>query len=140
MSDLSLMLDESVEGTPSYRDLVIQDGDLVLTSDVSTNAASTDPTMQQIAQNLLWCLGEWFLDTSGGTGWLQTVVRKGAQQQDIDALIQDRILATPGVAILTAYKTQAFRAQRVYRISFSVITVAGARLSSTLPVNLGLGA
>ncbi len=140
MSDLSIALDVASLGTPGYRDLVIDQGDLVLTSDVSASPAATNPTMSLICQNLLWFLGEWFLDTSGGTGWLQIVARKGASAQDIDALIQDRILATPGVAVLTAYQGQAYRAQRLYRISFSVTTTAGEAISNTLPVQLGLGA
>ncbi|RYF52446.1 MAG: hypothetical protein EOO38_00105 [Cytophagaceae bacterium] len=139
MSDLSLDLTSDALGTLAYRDLVISGGDLVLTQDASASAAATDPTLQLVCQRLLWFLGEYFLDTSDGTPWLQSVLVKGASQQTIDALIQDRILGTPGVAILTAYKSTAFRAQRLYKIEFSIITTSGAALGYTLPVNVGTG-
>lgn len=134
MSDLSQTLTEQAIGTSAYRDLVISNGDLVLTSDASSSALATDPVGQNIIQRLLQFVGEYFLNTQEGVPYHQSIFVKGAKQSDVDAILQERILGTPGVSVLTAFESQNLSAQRIYRVSFSVTTTSGALLRYNLPL------
>lgn len=135
--DISQALGSELVGSSEYRDLVIADGDLVLTSDGSTRAVATEPVLQNIIATLLIFLGEYFLDTSVGTPFLQRIFSRRAEQADIDAILQDRILSVPGVRILNRYQSTFARAQRTFSVSFQVTTVSGTQLSYNLPLSVG---
>lgn len=59
-----------------------------------------------VAQNVMTRLalwqGQWFLDTSEGTPWLQQILGK---HNAVDAVIKTRILETPGVIAISAYES-----------------------------------
>lgn len=131
MADFSLNYDPQTLGTTDYGDLLISNGRAVLTSD----AGGTNPTLQLITQRLRLLVGEWFLNTSDGVPWLQQILVKNAKASTVDALLQDCILATPGVASLVRYEATAHRAQRRYSVSFTVTTQKGVQVSSTVAIN-----
>lgn len=118
----------------NFGDIVIANGDLVLTSDA--NPAGTNPVLQNILQNLRMFQGEWFMDTSQGLPWFD-MTAKGSEQATVDALIQGAILGTPGVRQLTQYTSTANRAGRMLSVTFSAVTTSGVvdyTLSGSLPV------
>lgn len=116
-------------------------GDFVLTNDGNGAApAATNGIQQQIVQRLRWFLGEWFLNVDGGTPWLQSILRHNADPAEVDAIIQEVILSTPGVLVLTEYRGEADLARRTYRVTFTVKTTAGT-VNYTLPLTVtGSGA
>lgn len=131
MPDLSLNLDASNLHGGSLYDLKMVNGDFVLTSDA--NAQGTNSIVQQIVTRLRWFLGEWFLNVEGGTPWFQSILRHDADQASVDAILQEVILSTPGVLVLTAYNTEANLAKRTYRVSFTAQTTSGT-VSYSLPL------
>ncbi len=63
----------------------------------------------------LW-YGQWFLDTTAGTPWIQSVL--GKQKPEIYNLaIRQRILETAGVSSITAFDTAVNTSTR--RVSFT---------------------
>jgi hypothetical protein len=131
MADLSLQLDKAALGTAAYGDLVIVNGDAVLTSDA--NGGGTQNVLQDIVTRLRAFSGEWFLDTAFGIGWFQRVFIKGPNVSAIDGELRDAILATPGVLALTQYKSTPNYSARTFTVSFTVATTAGT-VSYSLPV------
>lgn len=114
MADLSIDLDPV---SSTYKDLLIVDGDLVLTSDV--NPVGTDPVLQGVLQNISLALGEWFLDLSAGLPWLQQILVKNPDQSKIDAILRSAILATPGIVRLNSYSFDLSLKTRSGTIRFS---------------------
>ena len=120
MSDLSLDLKKS---SATYNDLLIKDGDLVLTSDAETGG--TQPVLQNILQRLRFMLGEWFMDNTQGLPWIQQIFVKNPNQANIDALLLNTILGTPGVLGVSYYNFQANFSQRILNVQFNAISTSG---------------
>lgn len=131
MADLALNFDPLALGTAAYGDLLWQNGDVVLTA---PTADGTDQTKQLICNRLRLYLGEWFLDTTQGTPWLQQVFVKNTDRALIDAALQDVILGTPGVVVLTQYQATAYPAERRYTVTFTVTTQTGGVQSGTASI------
>lgn len=123
MADFSLQLDPAQKAQATYQDLLIVNGDLVLTSDV--NPLGTNAVLQDVLQRLRSFLGEWFLDNSQGVPWLQQILVKGPTQAGIDAILQNTILATPGVQTLLNYQSDFDASQRTFAVSFTARTSQG---------------
>ena len=121
MSDIAIDLSPA---SSTYNELLVVNGDLVLTSDADPNG--TNNILQDIIQRLRSFMGEWFLDTSFGTPWFQELLIKGARQVDIDSALQTVIINTPGVAILTAYKSTVNFDRRTVSVTFSALTTTGS--------------
>lgn len=133
MGDLSLNLSPELEGRPGYADLLIENGDLVLTSDIDPQG--TNAVAQNCRQRLKFCLGEWFMNLGAGVPWLQQILVKNADTGAIDALLRDTILGTPGVAALLNYAGAADRARRIYTVKFTIRTAQGAALTQAVSVS-----
>jgi hypothetical protein len=120
MVDISLDLDPA---SPNYKDLLILDNDLVLTSDADPRG--TNNILQDIVQNLSFFLGEWFLDNTKGIPYFQQILIKNPDQSKIDGFMINTILGTPGVLQLLSYSFQANYAQRILNVTFSAMTTSG---------------
>lgn len=71
----------------------------------------------------LW-QGEWFIDTSDGTPWLQSILGK-QNGQSPDVYIKQRILATPNVTAITAYSGTYDGPSRAYTVNVTITTAFG---------------
>src|SRR6478752_2230488 len=98
MGDLSLDL---VASSATYGDLLVAGGDLVLTSDVDPRGAH--PVLQDILTRLRTFQGEWFLDTTIGVPYYQTILVKAPDMTAIATALKDQILSTPGVLTLNQF-------------------------------------
>lgn len=121
--DLSLDLNKL---SPNYRDLLVINGDLVLTSDApNAPQGATNPVLQDVLQRINFFLGEWFLDNTQGVPWFQQILVKNPDQAKIDALILNTILGTPGILTVTSYSFTPNFAQRTLTVSFSAQATSG---------------
>lgn len=123
MVDISLDLDPAHKNQPGYRDLLIINNDLVLTSDA--NPVGTNPILQDILQRMRFFLGEWFLDNTQGLPYFQQILIKNPDQSKIDAIFSNLILGTPGVLQLSSYSFDSNKAKRVLTVSFNCVTTSG---------------
>lgn len=71
----------------------------------------------------LW-LGEWFTDTADGTPWMQEVLDKYTERSR-DVVLRARVLATPGVTGILAYRSSFDPAIRLYVLDMLVDTLYG---------------
>lgn len=115
MADISLDLDPA---SPTYLDLLVQDGDLVMNS-------GTTAIQQHILQRLRVFAGEWFLDNTIGIPFFQEFFVKNPDQSKVDAILQSVISQTPGVQALTRYNFSVDTASRQIKVSFSAQTTTG---------------
>lgn len=123
MADLSLDLTLASQGTAFERDLVLVNGDLVLTADA--NPLGTNPVLQDITQRLRFFQGEWFLDTSQGVPYFQEILVKDPELGRIDAILQNIILSVPGVLQLASYKSSVDTSRRILSLAFVAVTQLG---------------
>lgn len=72
---------------------------------------------------LLW-LGEWFLDTTQGTPYMQGILGKHLQEL-ADATIQDRVLNTQGVTSIENYESEVDPDSRTMIVSMTLNTIYG---------------
>jgi hypothetical protein len=120
VSDISIDFDPS---SATYRDMVILDGDAVLTSDADPRG--THPVLQNIRQALGAFRGEWFMDTTVGVPWFQTIFQKGTSKAERDAVLSAAILGAPGVIQLASFSSTVDYATRSMAVSFAANTVNG---------------
>lgn len=79
---------------------------------------------QTVQTRLLLWLGEWFLNTSDGTQFLQGILGKYSQAI-ADATIQDRVLSTDNVTDITNYVSSIDPDTRIMMVQFSIDTTFG---------------
>lgn len=75
---------------------------------------------QQAKSRLMLWLGEWFLDTSEGTPWLQDVI---GRDTNYDLEIQSRILSTTGVIEISDYSSSI--TNRLLQVNCAISTIYG---------------
>jgi hypothetical protein len=81
----------------------------------------------------LW-LGEWYVDTSDCTPWLQGII--GKNYTNPNALIQQRIVYTPGVKTILTYSSTFTGSTRNFTISALIDTIYSVNGVSTAPVTV----
>lgn len=89
---------------------------------------------QAISTRLKLWQGEWFLDSSAGTPWLQKILGKSTNP---DAYVRQAILATPGVLSLTSFSGEFAGSTRVLTIDGTVESLFGqAELSTSINLSV----
>jgi hypothetical protein len=120
---VSLKIALAVDGENSVvGDLYIENGTVRLTRDLSEEVA------QQLYIRLKTFLGEWFLDSSIGFPWFQSVLGIKVPLGIVAQIIRKLILATPGVASIQKFSIQRNGATRFALVQFTVILTSGAVL------------
>lgn len=72
----------------------------------------------------LW-LGEWFADTSDGTGWSQSIL--GKQPKSLYELtLRQRVLETQGVSSIVDFQSSLDADKRLLSVSMTVNTIYGS--------------
>ena len=84
---------------------------------------SPQAVAQAITTRLLLWTGEWFLDSSEGTPYLDQVIGYGTQGTR-DLAIKDRILGTPGVMSILEYSSSV--SNRKMQVTATVETIYGS--------------
>lgn len=115
MSDLGLVLNQS---SGNYKDLDIQDGDLVMIDGLTE-------IQQNVLQRLSVFFGEWFMDTTIGIPYFNEILIKNPDQSKVDALFSNTISKTPGVIGLLSYSFTPDFINRTLNVSFSAQTTQG---------------
>lgn len=81
---------------------------------------------QSVRTRLLLWTGEWFLDKTEGTPWLQQVVGKN-KNPTYDLVIQQRILETLGVKSIVSYSSSVSTSRRL-SVDVTILTIYGDEL------------
>lgn len=123
MADFSSNFSTDASGTTSFGDLLMLGGDLVLTQDIDPRG--THPVLQDVLQRLRTFLGEWFLDNTIGVPWFQQILGPQGPNSATDATLQNVVLGTPGVLMLTEWSASVNSATRTLSLHFVATTAAG---------------
>lgn len=99
---------------------------------------SVDATVQAVKTRLAFFQGEWFLDITAGIPWLQKILKKNVNPQEIASLIKTEILKTDGITGLTAFDLDFEPFPRTLNVSFQATTTQGD--TGTVPFTLILQA
>jgi hypothetical protein len=85
---------------------------------------SPDAVAQAVKTRFLLWYGQWFLDTTTGTPWIQSVL--GKQKPEVYSLaIRRRILETQGVKSIQSFDTRQDGASRRVTFTATIDTVYG---------------
>lgn len=126
MADLSLNFTAAALGTDAYGDLLMANGDLVLTNDTVQGAADgNDPVSQAVAQNCRTLLNEYFLDTSLGVPYYQELFGQKTDTVGFEAALQNVVLSTPGITGLISWKLDSQPRLRRLVLTFRALTTNG---------------
>lgn len=88
-----------------------------------------DAVAQQVRVHLKTLLGEWFLDTTVGVPWLQSILRKGVSEASIRAILRRKILEVDGVSRVLSLDVSIDRTTRLCTVDDLVIlTTEGEEL------------
>lgn len=90
-----------------------------------------DLIRQRIKQRLLTIRGEWFLGVDVGLPWFEEIIGKGAEQQQISALLIQSIIGTEGVDALIEFDLTIDRRARTMIVLFRV-TAAGTEIAEEI--------
>lgn len=79
---------------------------------------------QAVRTRLMLWRGEWFVDPTDGTPWLEEIT--GAHNQGIrDIAIKQRVLGTPGVVVITRYYSELDPTTRKFSVTMQLTTLYG---------------
>ena len=111
MADISL--------DPDTGDLLLQDGDLVLTDGLESRR-------QHLEIRLRTFLEEWFLDTTVGVPYFQQLfTQKNPDTLLIQSVIRDEAEKTPGIIAITSFSFEIISRTRDLRVQLTADSVDG---------------
>lgn len=85
---------------------------------------SPEAVVQAIKTRFMLWYGQWFLDTTAGTPWIQSVLGR-QRPETYNMAIRQRILETPGVSSITAFDTVVNSTTRRVTFTATVETIYG---------------
>lgn len=85
---------------------------------------SPEAVAQAVKTRFLLWYGQWFLDTTAGTPWIQSVLGK-QKPETYNLAIRQRLLETPGVKAIQAFDTTMDSATRRVVFTATIDTIYG---------------
>lgn len=107
---------------PSTGDLLVENGDLVLTDSIKTE------TFQRLKHTLNVWQGEWWRDVTFGTPYQQSILRKTTKAL-VDAEFLRILRNDPQVVEVLEFESVLNRNTRLYDLRFVVSTLEGTSLN-----------
>lgn len=99
-------------------DWLVEDGKLQLVT-------GQDEIAQISAIRLKTYLGEWFLDVRIGFPWFSKVLKKGPNTAEIEALLIQEIVETPGIVSLRSFDLSFDKVTRKLKVDYEAESIAG---------------
>ena len=108
--------------------------DLYLLNGRISTVQEGNEVLQHVRTRLLTYQAEWFLDTTAGVPYLQSILIKPANLSATESIIKSEILQTPGVDGLSSFGLEFNKTTRTLNINFTAQTTYGD-VSGTLRMN-----
>jgi len=99
-------------------------GDFEIVNNNIVLVTSSDEVRQKVLQNLRTFRGEWFLDTTIGVPWFQSILKKRPVPSVVESLIKLEILNTIGVIELLKFDA-TLNSSRQLEIDFTLRSQQG---------------
>lgn len=103
----------------SANDLIIENGQIVTTQ-------GAEYVLQKVRSRLLFYRGEWFLRRDHGVPYFEEVFTKPANPANVESILKETIVRTPGVRRLIEFSLNFDRATRHLSVEFSAETSYGS--------------
>ena len=107
-------------------------GDLDVSTGSFVSLTGPEYAKQKIAQRFKLLLGEWFLDTTKGVPWFQSVLVKNPNLELIKSLFRDEILAVPGIVGVKDIEAMFTPSIRTLSLAYVAVYVTGATVSEVV--------
>lgn len=104
-------------------DLYMTGGDLTLVRDSAA-------IRQEVDIRLQFLLAEWFLDTTVGVPYLQTILVKAPNLAAVRTVLRDQILLCVGIRSITRLDLDFNRSTRILSVTWSATTDLGELIES----------
>lgn len=118
----------TIKALDENNDIFLQDGTIHRVSEAPE-------TIQQIRSRLLFYLGEWFLDTTGGVDYFGVVFVKPVNLSLIESELKSTIINTDGVIELIEFELDYNRTTRKLQVDFEAKTIYGTINVSEVTIN-----
>ena len=105
--------------------LQTEDGDIDVTSNDLSFVTGSDEVKQLLRQRLRMFLGEWFLDTTKGIPYFQSILKKNPNPVSIDSAFKNEILETPGILELFEFELNVDASLRKLTLDFRAVSTDG---------------
>jgi len=97
--------------------------------------------IQKVRQRFRFFKGEWFLDQRLGIPFLQAIFIKSPSQLLVNAIFQQVLAGTPGVASVTSFSSSLDRPSRTLTVDFVAPLVDGSQVvAQAEPFIIGIAA
>lgn len=113
----------------SNNGLIVENGQLKLVTEGAE-------TVQHVRTRLLFYLEEWFLDSTAGTPYFQSIFVKPANLGNIESILKTRILTTPGVEKLVEFSMDYDNTSRRLSVEFTAETTYGVINNEQVTINV----
>lgn len=123
--DLRLTRPEEVDATNPVA------GDLHVVGPDFATVTGADAIAQEAEVTLRWFRGEWFLDLSAGVPYFGEVLRKGATEASVRAVLRAAILRVPDVRRVERLDVRIDRRLRTLEVEADIVTAEGAATVAT---------
>ena len=100
-------------------DLLLENNDLKFTNGELTLISGGEEIKQRISERLQLFKGEWFLDTTVGVPYFQSILKKNPVREEVEAFLVQAIAETPGVEEITQFEA-SFGTDRKATVNFRV--------------------
>lgn len=102
------------------------DGDFSFGSNLNNfHIDSAEAVGQSVLTRLKLWIGEWFADTSDGTGWNQSVLGKRSKSL-YELTLRQRVLSTFGVVSIENFQSNLDTKKRHLTVSMTINTIYGS--------------
>ena len=105
--------------------LLDDDGDIAIVNGDLAIVMGSDAVKQNLMQRLRFFTGDWFLDTSIHVPYYESIFKKNPDLQEVQAILQNVIVTTPGVLSLDSFDLQLDTSTRKLSVSFQVSVFDG---------------
>ena len=124
MKDLALDLDPA---SPTYGDYLIKNHSFQIVDGI-------DYIIQKLYVALRFVYGEWFLDTTMGIKYFDSILVKNPNMATVESVMKSAIMGSYGVTEITAFEMDFDKNARTLTLSFTVNTIEGsASMEITVP-------
>lgn len=105
--------------------LLDSSGDWAVASGKLQLATKQDEIAQIVSTRLRTFLGEWFLDVRLGVPWFSKILKKNPNPAEIEAILAQTIVESPGIVTLTDFQLTLDNVTRKLRVTFQAKSIAG---------------
>jgi len=102
-----------------------QTGDLYLSRGGLATVTGVDAIRQSLTIRLRFYKGEWFLDPAIGVPYFESILVKNPRIPEVQSILRQVILTTPGVTGLERFDFTFDAARRTARLRFTASSTSG---------------